>query len=724
MAVILTASPATKTAGTFGAALTVLNTGIWHFQFTPTAASSSYVGGNFHGLIVQDHGGIWLVDATLTFFNFADGTAFTRALTWSALQTIDCTVDTRSGTRSVTIAGATTGNGTQTFTDPGPYFDGGIDLHLGNYAAPFQFVGTLSDVDDTAAPSTSRSVALTIAIGAATSATRNLVRTAAMTVAVGATTAAVPVRVRTAAMSIAVGASTAATVVPAGGTSRTVAMTISVDASTAATRNVVRSSAMTVAVGASTAATVNRQRSASMPIAVGASTAATVAGAVSFGPGVSTSGLWTFGHSAAVCTIPGGYLPPGGGGADADGRTPPASITTEVSGSAFYIAVARPVATADKTFSDSKGNTYTSLAIGDYGVTSPWESQVALVLNGAGGAAHTLTANSIVNDETTLGFSEIKKCSYLADFATAFTADGSTQISPAGVDLKGPGWVYVDWFGDGPVTGAEGAVWTVTAVDEGATVGSQWQVVDSRIVNHTDGWIQWKRWRRYYATATTGIRLQLATLSVPQGARWYAAALMEANITLAAASLVIAVNAVTAATRNLARSASLPIAIGASTAATRSIGRTAAMAVAVDASTSAVVSRSRSASMTLAVNAVTSAVVARTRTAAMTVAVGASVAATANRSRSAALSIAVGASTAATVVPGGAGVQRSASMTIAVDAASAASLRAFRSASMAISVGAATSATVPGQAVLAPPDFPASLAISVVGAAPFRMEVV
>ena len=247
----------------------------------------------------------------------------------------------------------------------------------------------------------------------------------------------------------------------------------------------------------------------------------------SSGPGASTSGMWLYGRSETSNTIPGGYLPPGSGGADADGRTPK-PIDTEPSGSTFYVAVSRPSNVSDTAITDNKGNTYSAVATGDYKGIWPLLAGVYVAVDGTGGAGHEITAKGILENELTIGFDEIKSCASLVDYATSYTTRGSKQISPSGVDLAGPGWVYVDWFGDSPTSGSEGSVWTVAAQDEGATVGSQWQVVDARLTNRNDGWIQWKRWRRYFPAAAENIQLQLSSLSPAQGARWFTAAFGDA----------------------------------------------------------------------------------------------------------------------------------------------------------------------------------------------------
>jgi hypothetical protein len=210
-----------------------------------------------------------------------------------------------------------------------------------------------------------------------------------------------------------------------------------------------------------------------------------------------------------------------------DGRIPTA-VDTQTSGSAIYYAVARPAA-ASHTVTDNKGNTYTELDTGNYGLGAGanWVNATGYRIGANGGNNHVLTTPSIAFDEATLAWDEIKQGNVLVSHGHVFRPSGQTQSSPPGISVTGPAWVYIDWFGNGNTFGAEGFVWTVTAVDEGPTVGSQWQVVDSRIVNHNNGWIQWKRWRRYFPTATQDIQLSLAALIPAQGADFYAAAFQE-----------------------------------------------------------------------------------------------------------------------------------------------------------------------------------------------------
>ncbi|MEO5742743.1 MAG: hypothetical protein ABIS29_19320 [Vicinamibacterales bacterium] len=247
-----------------------------------------------------------------------------------------------------------------------------------------------------------------------------------------------------------------------------------------------------------------------------------------FGPGANSSAIDEFGRGGSTLSAPGGYLPSGGGGADVDGRTPTA-VNTQTSGSTIYYAVARPAA-AGQTVTDNKtGNSYTELNTGNYGlgVSAAWVNATGYCIGVNGGTNHILTTPGIAFNEATLAWDEIKQGHVLASYGHVFRASGATQSSPPGISVTGPAWVYIDWFGDGNTFGPEGFVWTVTAVGEGPMVGSQWQVVDSRIVNHNNGWIQWKRWRRYFPIATANIQLTLASLYPTQGADFYAAAFQE-----------------------------------------------------------------------------------------------------------------------------------------------------------------------------------------------------
>lgn len=149
MAVILTvtSNPENFAIGAWPA--TALNSGIWRFTITPASASGPAYS-NYAGLFAQSTGGIWIVNSALELYTSpADLIACSRPMTWSAGQPITITVDVPSAT--VTISGATTGNGSFPLVNPGPYFASGDGLRAGGAfgVSGFAFAGSISSIDDT-----------------------------------------------------------------------------------------------------------------------------------------------------------------------------------------------------------------------------------------------------------------------------------------------------------------------------------------------------------------------------------------------------------------------------------------------------------------------------------------------------------------------------------------------------------------------------------------------
>lgn len=145
----ITTNPQSFSPGTFNSLVTAVNGATVHFTITPTAASTTYTGGDFHTLLIQDHGGFVLVDNRLQKYTTpADVMVYDQVITWSAGQTISITDDAVA--KTVTISGATTGNGTFSYSQVGPYLSTTDILYTNTYAPgpPLTFVGTISNVDD------------------------------------------------------------------------------------------------------------------------------------------------------------------------------------------------------------------------------------------------------------------------------------------------------------------------------------------------------------------------------------------------------------------------------------------------------------------------------------------------------------------------------------------------------------------------------------------------
>lgn len=151
VAPLITSNPQTLTGGTYANLAATINGRRWRLVVTPTLASTAFVGGVFHVIFGQTNGGLAFVDASIELDDNTDALMINRALTWSAGQALTFTVEMRSGIRSLTIAGATTGNGTFTISNANPIIDPAQDLTIGNVPpGNVPFAGTVSSFDDTA----------------------------------------------------------------------------------------------------------------------------------------------------------------------------------------------------------------------------------------------------------------------------------------------------------------------------------------------------------------------------------------------------------------------------------------------------------------------------------------------------------------------------------------------------------------------------------------------
>ena len=603
-----------------------------------------------------------------------------------------------------------------------------------------------------------RNAAIDVALAFVTSAARTLARNAAVDVAVAFTSSAVRTLTRSAAIDVAVAFTSSATI-DAGAYSRSLAIDVAVaftsDAArtlarsaavdvavaftAAAARDFARSAAVDVAIGFTSSATLSGTysrtaaidiataftssatrtftRSAAVDVAIGFTSAATITGAATFGPGQNTSAFSTYGHSASTLVAP-------KNGTDADGRTGTA-INTRASGSSFLLFGARPASANSAptdttggsdllgTGASATGNTFSVLSTNAFNDPwTAWESLMAVCVGGAGGSNHRFILPSVASDEDTLFAQEIELGHVLVDWATGYTLSGETQISPA-VSCTGPAEVFVFWTGDSATSGAEGSAWTVTANNQGPAVGSEWQVQDSRTINHNDGWIPGKLWRRRYEAATSGIQLSLASLSPTQGARWYVAVFQEYNYYSRTAAINVALSFVTAASVERVRTAAINVAVAFTASAIRTFARSAAVDVATVITSSAVRTFARSAAIDVAVVVASAAARTLARSAAIDIAFAFGSSATLVHGRSLAVDTLIAFSSAATLA---ANPQRSASIDVAIGFTSSAvrtlarsaavnanveiaasGNRTFaRSAAVAVAVGFSSAATVDG----------------------------
>lgn len=615
-----------------------------------------------------------------------DGTTIlgSATVTWAAGTTARYTVDQSSataGASTLTTNGFLTGDGVSTGWTRSSIF-AGASLHLGawgggGYQLPAGSVvfGDIDDANDsiertvTFAISTgsvsnidrqaNRTTTFDAAAGAVSSINSRKERTATFDVVSGAVSSANAIKSRSAALAIAVGAISAISIGSATQIERTATFDIAsgavssvnsqknrtttvdvavgaVSSINAVTRN--RTVSMEAAAGAVSSITAKKERTTTVDIAASATSSISIAGAATFGIGVTSSALSDYGHSLSTLNVPGGYLP-GGGPADVDGRVPTA-VNTQPTGSTIYGVFGRPSSVNTAVRDNKLNGSYTTLAENAFNAPwTAWESLAAVKIGALGGTNHILTIDSLAADEDTGIWTELTKCAYMEDFQTSYTLLGTSQISPA-VQLSGPGYIIVDWLGDSASFGPENSDWTVTAVGEGLT----WIVLDSRIKNHNNGWIPVKRWIQFFPSGVSGSasRLTIGSLSPNQGARWYAGSFQETRTIGRTVTFDIVASAQSALNAIKNRTATTDIAVGAVSSANARRERTATVGIAVGAVSSIAKIVPRSVTMDVAVGATSSINHAGQRSVNLSISAGAVSAIDATRNRSTTMDIAAG----------------------------------------------------------------------------------
>lgn len=123
-----------------------LENGVWKFEITFTSANGATYAG-FHALLSSGASsgyGLWIVDSNLEFYDTSDNQIFSRAMTWSAGQKITILMDMVGN--DVTISGATTGNGTFSFTPGAAHWEAGSTLWVCQWNGSFTTSATIGDV--------------------------------------------------------------------------------------------------------------------------------------------------------------------------------------------------------------------------------------------------------------------------------------------------------------------------------------------------------------------------------------------------------------------------------------------------------------------------------------------------------------------------------------------------------------------------------------------------
>lgn len=108
----------------------------WKVMLTMTNASGNAAYDSYHGVVTSgalSGFGLWLVDRNFEVYDTNDNQLLSIAATWSADQKITLIPDFVNGT--LTISGATTGNGVHNFTPSAPHWESGSSLYVGKWGS-------------------------------------------------------------------------------------------------------------------------------------------------------------------------------------------------------------------------------------------------------------------------------------------------------------------------------------------------------------------------------------------------------------------------------------------------------------------------------------------------------------------------------------------------------------------------------------------------------------
>ncbi len=462
------ATPRSFTSGNFN--LSGLQNGP-RYQFIMTPAldlSNAAYSGDKALLACNNDGGVYLRNRQVSIFNTVGGATGTpmaqsAVLTAGPGQAISVRFNIAAGTNasSIVVSGATTGNGSTPFTYTGTVFDN-TTLGVGQFTNTntFTFNGTISAVED----------GVNLALATASSNVN--------------------------------GVAAKAKLITTG-----LALAVATCLGPVATGNIGSSTS------SATCSAISYAKSITTGLSNGIATVVGQTGSI-LGLHSVTSSLAIFGLGASTLTAPGGTPLSGGGTIDPDGRTvtpwnPPSADST------FYAVLGRPK-TATKSISDNNGNVWTLVGSPqNYQPDSSWETAVYESIRAVGGANTVVTIPGVVGDEATLFVTALNKAYIRRAHVTGYSTPSTTITSPQ-ITVTGLTAIIVTWCGDGPTLGGgagnNGVPLVVNAITAGAVV------VDSRIVNNNNGWIQMKQWILIVTSGTYSVTVNQGRV---EGARWH-----------------------------------------------------------------------------------------------------------------------------------------------------------------------------------------------------------
>lgn len=547
MAVILTvtSTPSTFTSGNFP--LSTFNAGpAFRTTIRPSLISSNATYSNFQSIAsTNDNGGFWLNNnRQIELYNSTSGALVVSSsvLTWSANQAITITVNLAVGTNasSLVVSGATTGNGTTTFTLGSNTFFTATTLGVGVYSVNGTFLlsGTVSSFDDTQAASAS----VTGNVGGITSTATAIPGTfASSTANVGGVTSTMT----------ASSPGVASLVANAGGITSVIQAATPAPASVTANVGGVTS---TITAGTGTFGGIGESSMGQRADQTGPTTgtlgtgytARTPSAVVAVNDRLAFNGRRWFVNTGGTLSSGSG---PTGTGSQADGSATlialtstdtALSMTTQPANSVMVACLMRDQWASDSSApTDNKGNTYTLQgAAHAYSGYLSASAAIYVKTNAAGGSGHIVSATwptSVAGPGTTGAEMTVIAVEVPTRRSTSFVQDLSYvertttgTYSSLSVTTTGPAMILAFWLGGGGIP-------TIGTAHPGAASAPFTAIpnADASIAIHSFGYIQGKVAYAFQSGPGTYTATWTGT---NEGAILYLIAIQEAPATLASAT--------------------------------------------------------------------------------------------------------------------------------------------------------------------------------------------
>lgn len=528
--------PQTFTAGNWPR--TTFDDGVWRFVWTPSTANTNAAwGSGFYAMFVaNDNGGLWIVSDALELYD-QNGLVISIALTWSAGAAITIKVDMVAN--AITISGATTGNGTHSFSAPGTSTYTNVTLGVGVYGGGgFNLpTSTLGDVDDAvdggtgaaAGTSTATAVGGAIATGVGAAAGTSTVSG----IAPSSTGAGLAEGTSTA---TAVGSSVAVATGSAAGTSTVTATSGDLQVGVGAVvqrENSTNPSTGTLSTWSTDLTISSVDTTADTLTSVGHGFIAGVYPGPFYvestgslpSPAAADTPYWVIRTSADAFQLATSQqnakagtavnLTSSGSGTITLVRT----VDTQASGSVLFTAVARGVWSTDSSAAtDNKSNNYSDRD-DEHAYSGFPGSRVRIRadVSATGGTAHTVSATwgniGGTGDEITASLLEVRGATLIKQHVHTEVAIGSATITAPAMSSTAPAVFVVYLWGNGPVN--QDHTWTPVDTNWVKHIGASAEADVS-----SNGYIQTTVFTRKYDSWQTGIAPQFQGVS-NEGAQIY-----------------------------------------------------------------------------------------------------------------------------------------------------------------------------------------------------------